>query len=375
VGSIASVISPGGSATLRVRLLCGTRGTYTTIATIRSDDPVTPNYAFTIRGNIEPGAVYDVRLTATYVPSSGAARATHESTLAHSPTVLSYFFDPNLGPFEERLGGACYRGSDNPTYFKLSLRGNVQISSCTLKASWDANELPCPPTAVSDLNAGREIVVNTDDVATDLSNCQLKYASAGVLQEHIRYAQEHEMMVTFIVGDGRYVRRVRFAKNSDVTYAGMAQDTYVDEALPTLNYNSSTALRVRAGAGQRRYAFLATGASGAQGSIRSARLHLDVTGAISNLRVFRQVDSGQLTSWGSLNWNNWQLLTGGDTGGQAGLAGFLPVGLARIDVGAAVTAPGAYAFRLETDGTSSTSAFGSRETSFDQPWLVITTQR
>jgi hypothetical protein len=181
------------------------------------------------------------------------------------------------------------------------------------------------------------------------------------------------MMVTFIVGDGRYVRRVRFAKNSEVTYAGLTQDTYVDEALPTMSYNFSTALRLRGGAGQRRYAFLATGIGGAQGSIRSARLHLDVIGAISNVRVFRQVDGGQL-AWNGINWSNWQLFTGGDTG-PAGSAGFLPVGLARIDVGAAVTAPGAYAFRLETDGTSAAAAFGSEDTSFDQPWLVITAQR
>ncbi len=373
VGAITSPIAPGGSATLRVRLLCGTRGTYTTTATIQSDDPVTPAYAFTVRGNVEPGMVYDVRLTATYIPVSGSARATHESTLAHPTTVLSYFFDPNLGSFEERPAGACYRG-DNPTYFKLSLRGNAQISSCTFKASWDASELPCPPTAVTDLNLGREIVINTDDVATDLSNCQLKYASAGVLQEHVRYGQEHEMMVTFIVGDGRYVRRVRFAKNSQVTYVGMAQDTYVDEAQPTIANNSSTVLRVRGGAGQRRYAFLATGTGGAQGAIRSAHLHLDVTGAIPGLRVYRQADSGALFSWNTLTWSNWQAVTGGDAG-LAGSAGYLPLGLARVDVGAAVTAFGAYAFRLETDGTSATSAFGSKETSFDQPWLVVTTQR
>ncbi len=376
VFALPSLISPGGSAPLRVRLLCGTRGTYLANVSIQSDDPQNPAYAFVLRGSVEPGAVYDVRLTATYVPSAGAARATHESTAAHPTQVLGYFFDPNLGSFEERPGGACYGGANNPTYFKLSLRGNAQITSCTFQASWDPSELPCPSTAVADLNAGREIVINTDDVLSDLNNCQLKYSSPGVLAEHVRFGQEKEMRITFIVGDGRYVRRVRFSKVSQVTYTAMGQDTYVDEAQANTPLSGQPALRVRGGANQRRYAFLGTGTGGATGAIRSARLYLDVLGSIGGLRANR-IDAVPLSNWGSATWTNWQQVVGLDIGapGSAGSAGFLAGGtLAKLNVDAAVTSLGAYTFRLETDDPSPNAAVGHSESSVDRPWLVVTTQ-
>ncbi len=372
VFALPSLISPGGSAPLRVRLLCSTRGTKTASASIQSDDPLSP-YAFTLRGSVEPGSVYDVRLTATYVPSAGAPRATHESLAAHPTQVLGYFFDPNLGSFEERPAGACNTGGNNPTYFKLSLRGNAQISSCTFKASWDPTELACPPSAVNDLNLGREIVINTDDVLTDLNNCQLKYASAGVLQQHVGFDQEHSMLITFVVGDGRYVRRVRFSKVSQVTYSPMGEDTYVDEAAPDTPFSGQTPLRVRGGTGQRRHALLSTATGAAAGTIRSARLYLDVQGSIGGLRVFR-VAAAPLVFWSAVTWNNWQSLVGPDAG-LAASAGFLAGGrLAKLDVGSVVTSPTAYTFRLETDDPSTNAAFGSRESTFDRPWLVVTAQ-
>ena len=372
VGLISSPIAPGGSATLRVRLLCGTRGTYTTTATIQSDDPVTPAYAFSVRGSVEPGSVADLRLTATYVPSAGAGRTAYESREAHPAQVLGYFFDPNKGTFEEQPGYTCSRGLTNPAFFKVSLRRNAPITGCAFQASWDPTELTCPQAVVDLFNQGQEIVLNTDDVLSDLSNCQLKYSAAGVLQEHVRYGQEHALRVTFLVGQGRYVRRLRFTKTSQVTYVPIPQDTYVDEADPTANFMTSTSLRLRGGEGQRRYAFLEADASAVTGSIKSATLYVDAATSFYGLYVVRQVYARGIPT-GGFTWNDWSTATGGDAafvGGTSSVAG----GLVKVSLNG-VTAPGAYTFRLEADDTRTTPALGSAETPYDRPWLVITTQR
>ncbi len=375
VSALPSLIPPGGSAPLRVRLLCDTRGTHTASVAIQTDDPVTPVFGFSVRGSVEPGAVYDLRFAASYVPTAGAARTLRESREAHPTQVLRYFFDPNKGSFEEQPGYTCWRGLINPDFFKVSLRANGAITGCTFQASWDPTEFTCSQAVVDLFNQGREIVVNTDDVLTDHATgarCEWAYSTAGVLSEHVRYGQEHTMRVTFLVGQGRYVRRLRFTKGSLTTYVPVQRDTFVDEATPTLSYNSATPLLLSNAEGQRRYAFLAFDVNPLPGTPQSAALYVDVQGLFYGLGVWRQHATPAGVYWPDLTWAFWEALTGGDSA-LSGSLEFAPPGRAKVSLGSGV-ASGAHTFRLATDDAALTPAIGSRESASDRPWLVITTQ-
>lgn len=213
IGTGPAVIAGNSSAALHVRLLCP----YATIASgtvsIQHNSPGIANpYTVPLFGQVAPGAVFDVRLTATYLPEANTTRQAFETRQAHPATSINFYYVPTPANFEQRPGGACQNGYDNPAYFKLSLHGNVSISTCRFQASWDPSELPCPQAAIDAFNTpGREIVINTDEFVTDPTTCQV---APGLPQVHLHNATSAFMRILFDVGGATYVRRVDFIKHS-----------------------------------------------------------------------------------------------------------------------------------------------------------------
>lgn len=119
-------------------------------------------------------------LVLSYVPSAGAARQTHRSTDSNpTPAAKSFYYDPALGNFEERLEGACTDGSNNPTYVKVKYDGPT-IQSCTFKSHVENTLYTCPASLVSDLNSGKEIILNTDSYEVNPSTCNLSNPLSAV---------------------------------------------------------------------------------------------------------------------------------------------------------------------------------------------------
>ena len=112
-------------------------------------------------------------LVLSYVPAGGGARQTHRSTNANTtPAAQSFFYDPALGNFEQRLEGACPTGSSNSTYVKVSYDGPT-IDSCTYRTHLNPGTLTCSPQLVADLNSGKQIILNTDSYEISPSTCGL----------------------------------------------------------------------------------------------------------------------------------------------------------------------------------------------------------
>jgi len=152
--------------------------------------------------------VYNVRFLASYVPAPGAARVIYESIEANPADVIDYYYDEGLGAFEERPGGICYNGQNNPTYFQVALKSDLPIQACNFQASWDNQPLECWASVRDDLNDGLWIVLNTDEIGISPTTCQ----PPAPPDPWVLPGVEHHLRVTFFVNGQAYERRVRFVK-------------------------------------------------------------------------------------------------------------------------------------------------------------------
>jgi hypothetical protein len=213
--------------TLGVRLACSSNGISRAFVRIVSNSAPVPSvpapgpdptlFSFTLQGQTNPGGPHDVRLVATYVPCPlgsqtqrcpfDAPRGSFETRQAQQDSPINFHYDTNRGNFEQRPSGACDNFSNNPTYFKISMRSDVGISSCRYQASWDRAELACPPAAVDLFNQATEITLNTDDRAIDPRTCaQFRDPVVTILP----IEQEGYIRLLFDIGGATYVRRLNF---------------------------------------------------------------------------------------------------------------------------------------------------------------------
>ncbi|HET9317326.1 MAG TPA: S8 family peptidase [Vicinamibacteria bacterium] len=168
------------------------------------DVPGSPNLlAFSLFG-----AADRVQLWANYRPLRAAPRTIFTST-RENPPEFHFWYDESLGSFEQRPGGACYAGQNNPSYLYVRT-SSPTIRSCRYQASWDAAPVQCPREVVSLLNSGTLIVLNTDRWQRNPSTCAL-YTP---LREILPFGQVGWLRMDLVTADGStYTRRVNFVKD------------------------------------------------------------------------------------------------------------------------------------------------------------------
>lgn len=148
----------------------------------------------------------EVLLVASYIPAPGQARAEFRSE-QQNPTAFDFYFDQSAGSFEQRPGGLCNTGQNNPTYLKIHYVG-PEITSCSFQASWDDQAQACSPGARAALNVGQEITLSTDRYRIDTSTCQ-------AVQPHELHLPFHSvgwMRLDVTTAAGSFTRAVRFIK-------------------------------------------------------------------------------------------------------------------------------------------------------------------
>ncbi|MEM7243879.1 MAG: DNRLRE domain-containing protein [Acidobacteriota bacterium] len=315
----------------------------------------------------------DLQLVASYVPHLGATRTEHASSSPNPPTQVDFFYDPNLGSFEERQGGACADGPDNPTYFTIRIQKEpgTTITACNFHGSWDDNgPFDCQPGHVAIANDGTEVILNTDDFITDPTTCDLRFP----MEPHVRFNEPHWFEVTLWVGGNPYTRRVNLRQRSQVSYLDPTDDTFIRQADADQTHGSLDFLRMRGGPEQLEHVFLRFNAFTAIGTFASSRLEVGVLGqAITDVGLYQVCGS----SWqeGSLTWDNWETETGGNCG-LLQLIPTLPAGKrVELDVGSHVNEPGVYSLGFATSDTGEDRALGSSERASSRPRLIITNQR
>ncbi len=148
----------------------------------------------------------EVLLTASYVPAPGQARTEFRSE-QENPTPFDFYFDESAGSFEERPGGVCHTGQNNPTYLKISYDGPA-ITDCSFQASWDQQPQTCSPGARAALNGGQEITLSTDRYRIDTSTCQ----AIQPLELHLPFHSIGWMRLDVTTAEGSFSREVRFIK-------------------------------------------------------------------------------------------------------------------------------------------------------------------
>lgn len=119
-------------------------------------------------------------LVGKYVPTVNAAPTMTVSSLSAPPPV-GYHYNQSLGNFEQRTGGRCANGSNNPTYVRLAFAGDA-FDSCTFRTSFDGSDPPAMPcsTGLRDhLISGGEIVIGTDAYKPVAGNstCPVQFSS------------------------------------------------------------------------------------------------------------------------------------------------------------------------------------------------------
>jgi hypothetical protein len=143
-------------------------------------------------------------------------------------------------------------------------------------------------------------------------------------------------------------------------------DTIVNEASPTANTGTSTALRVDGGTDPDVQTYLRFSVAGLSGAVQSAKLRLWATSPTANgPSVFTTASTWSETT---LNWNNRTALVGSGVGKVTNIATST---WAEFDVSSIVTGNGTYDLVLagtSTDGVD----FQSREAT-NKPQLVLTT--
>jgi hypothetical protein len=372
----ASPVAPGACTQFRVRFHVGNPGNYQGQVTILNNDANENPYNIALSGVATDSAV---QLIATYVPSLNAARSQTISS-SDNPPSFDYYFDANLGRFEERAAAPCHQGQNNPTYLKLRLGGSILaqggIDACTFQASWDSAPLQCTAPIIATLNSGQESIINTDDYLQDLASCE----EFQPLRPHTLFNQAAWFRVDFVVDGVHYPRRLNFRKSSESLRVNAQADTYVSQLMPDSNFGAAYPLQVRSVAtnpNDGKYAYVRFPVTQGFADVGSARLHWKVlSNPISNLILYN-VGNGVVWNESLITWNN--------RGTQIGSGGThvttlsnLPAGRSAIfNVDSIVTTSIGtqyYTFRAETSDTRAVRQIGSREApgAGDRPQLHIT---
>ncbi len=84
------VAANGGTTTFRIRLDLPTAGTYSATVSILSDDPVNPNYSFTIQGTVTPGAAPVISVQAGGTQVAKGSTYTFPSTHVNTPVSVVF---------------------------------------------------------------------------------------------------------------------------------------------------------------------------------------------------------------------------------------------------------------------------------------------
>ena len=372
-------VPAGQCTTFRVRFNVANPGQYAGAITIQNNDANENPYNIALAGTSTESAV---QLVATFTNAANGPQISYGSS-SNSPPEQEIYFDPNLGRFEQRPGGTCSNNGrpENPTYLKLTLGGSILntggIDSCTYGASWDnTTSIPCTASVLATLNAGSDIIINTDDHFGDAQTCGYGYP----LQPHVGYGEPHWMQVNFVVGNQTYTRRFRFRQTADVRHYAPTDDTYVSQTLPTNQFGNASQLQVRnASTGDGKYVFTRFHVQPPVfPTVGSAHLYLTtVNNPISQVDLHR-VCGNNWTETG-LTWNNWGAQTGGSCGvieSRTNLAGNRSIGFdvtAEFPLFHALTR----SFGVASSDTRTNRAFGSSENSSGKhrPVLVITYDR
>lgn len=147
-----------------------------------------------------------VEIQAEYVATAGAAPSKRWVGTDTTPTIR-FHYDESLGNFEQRPGGACHAGQNNPTYLTIKYMGPT-IRGCTFRTHIDPTPIACSPWLVSVFNNRQEIVVPSDELSTDPATCQL----FDPARSQCRTGQNCFVHLTFDVGGTNHPVRFNYKK-------------------------------------------------------------------------------------------------------------------------------------------------------------------
>lgn len=112
-----------------------------------------------------------VGLSAEFKPGANQPR-TSVTTNSSTPAQANFYYDQSLGNHEERPGGACWGGHDNPTYVELTAQVNTSIQGCEFQTSTDSAPNVCTPAQVAMIENGTPFLVNVDENRIDPATCR-----------------------------------------------------------------------------------------------------------------------------------------------------------------------------------------------------------
>jgi len=155
--------------------------------------------------NLAPNSP-SIVMSGSFTPP-GAPVGGYDSVSANPPPIR-FFYDPSRGNFEQRPGGACHTGQNNPTYLKIRLQTTQPIQACSFQASWDAQPMPCQAPHLAAFNSGQWITLDTDTFAINPVTCAPFVPPVPILAP----GQLGWFWIDATIGGQRYVRRINFVK-------------------------------------------------------------------------------------------------------------------------------------------------------------------
>ncbi len=150
------------------------------------------------------------QIEASYVPKNGSPRTSVFSS-SGNPPPFDFYYDEWLGHFEQRPGGACQFGQENPTYLKIRarLQPGQPVTWCNFRASWDSAWVDCTNTHKNILNSGTWVTLNTDLYGRQ-STQPCPFWSPPRL--HLPFNQNAWFHINMTVGGTTHARRINFVK-------------------------------------------------------------------------------------------------------------------------------------------------------------------
>jgi len=315
---------------------------------------------------------------ASYVPGPGQPRQTFSSS-SNDPPEFDYFFDPNLGKFEDRPGAPCHTGQDNPTYLKIGLGADLLasggIDDCSFASSTGGQAVPCHPSVVANLNAGQLSVINTDDYIDDINTCN----EAPSLTKYMDHDERHWIEAVLVVDGQSYVRRLNFRRNSLVKRIVAEADTFVSGAAMASEFGNFSYATVRSSTtGDANFAFF-------RFDIPRTPLVDELVSARFQVRVMSRPISQldlhltHLTTWSeyAMNGANWFTQTGGSAGVIQSMTDIAAYSQPLFDVDDHVISDRKVSFGFSTTDTRSLRRMRTREVTIEgyRPVILVTYYR